>query len=204
MKRLILILLIFAVLQRVSFAQCPPGTYCPPEGKNKYCQPLTDDKDRALNMWKNKSVNDPGTAAEFWDIGQIIGYSNSEDKDIYRVGDYRYVEGYIVDWEEEGPESCNCHMASKAQKTGDLHIFLGTKPNAPKSKCVIVEITPKFKRRYVDYANKVIIGTKVRVWGYRIYDHEHRGNAAMTCMSCRNVWRKTNWEIHPIVWIQRM
>ena len=60
-------------------------------------------------------------------------------------GAYVYTDGILVSFEEEGPESCNCQMAQKKDKDGDVHMSLGLKANAPKKNCIVVEITPASK-----------------------------------------------------------
>ena len=100
--------------------------------------------------------------------------------------------------DEQGPESCNCGRASKREKDGDVHMYLSVKTDDEKKNSMVVEITPAFKKKFPDYEMYLEKNIKLRVYGYLFYDTEHEGNAFTTCQRCRSVWRKTNWEIHPI------
>jgi len=108
------------------------------------------------------------------------------------------IEGFLISFEEEGPESCNCNKATKAKKNGDVHMYLALVKNAPKKNCIVIEITPNFKKKHPDYQNLFQKNARVRVTGYLLYDYLHEANAFTTCTSCNNVWRKTCWEVHPI------
>ena len=160
----------------------------------------TNLKGRALNKAKNSPVKVPAS----WNIQSVplslfINSPKKNDASAYMNGAYAYTEGYITTKpEEKGPESCNCKKATVKKKNGDVHIYLGLDPNAPKSKCIVVEITPAYKKIHPDYINGLVQGQKVRVEGLLLFDFEHKGNAANTCKSCSDVWRKTCWEIHPI------
>lgn len=187
-----------------SIGQCPPDFKCPREGRKRDCSPITSIKDRNLNIAKNKSSAIPDRWADYWAIDELIDLPDEEDKDLYNSGDFMYTEGYIISFIEEGPESCNCYQASKAKKTGDVHIYIGLRPDAPKSECVIVEITPEYKLLNPGYEDQLVKNARVRVFGYLLYDHQHRANATMTCSSCTQIWRKTNWELHPIVYMEEI
>jgi hypothetical protein len=97
-------------------------------------------------------------------------------------------------------ESCNC--GSIADSLQDIHIYIGTTPGAKKEDCIIVEVTPQFKKLNPNFNAKEFVGKKVNIYGYLFYDKEHRGNAKNTCMICTNVWRRTVWEVHPVVKIE--
>ncbi len=74
--------------------------------------------------------------------------------------------------------------------------------NAPKSECVILEITPDFKSSHPYYEQYLHNNIPIAVSGYLLYDIEHRPQATKNYTTCTNTWRKTCWEIHPIVSIR--
>ncbi|MBK5286387.1 MAG: hypothetical protein JJE25_13390 [Bacteroidia bacterium] len=191
MKKLFhfLILLLFSYSV---FAQCKPiGNATKPEEQH-------------LNIEKNKSAEVISAAPKTYLLTSFIKKKLKPDRDKFAEDTYASVTGYIVDFKEEGKESCNCGKASKKKKTGDVHIYLGLVPDAAKKNCMIVEITPSFKKLHPDYATMLSKGSKVKITGYLIYDFLHEGQSLTTCTSCKGAWRKTCWEIHPVVSIERM
>lgn len=157
-----------------------------------------------LNIKKNMSVQNPMAMPSLWDIIAVINASRHDDRNDFVEDLYVYLQGYLVDFQEQGPEPSNCNKASKALKNGNVRIYIGLKPRARKRNCVVVEITPDFKRLYPNYEKQLIKGTKVKVAGYLIYDSEYKENTTNTSTKRRrDLWRKTNWELHPIVSIER-
>ena len=177
-----------------AYAQNP----CPPEGS------ATDPVRRQLNINKNQSAAVPKKKAVAWDIKQVINADMHDDKNDFEVNAYVTLNGYLVSFKEEGPESCNCKEADAGDKTGDVHIYIGLHPDAPKNECVVVEITPDFKRLHPDYEKYLHNNVPITITGYLLYDLEHRPQATNTCNKCTTTWRKTCWEIHPITAIKKM
>jgi hypothetical protein len=155
-----------------------------------------------LNLKKNYSAEPPGRQPEKWDIAAVIHAEKHEDNSDFTEGTYVYLTGYIVKFAEQGPEKCNCGEASKPQKNGDVHIYIGLEPDAALYDCVVVEITPDYKRLHPDYAEHLSKGAQATISGYLFYDEDHRPAAINTCTSCGKPWRKTCWEIHPIISIE--
>jgi len=89
-------------------------------------------------------------------------------------------------------------MARKSKKDGDVHMYLGLKQNALKKNCIVVEITPAFKKKHPDYAALLTKNAMVKITGFLLYDFIHEKDAVTTCASCDGAWRKTCWEIHPV------
>lgn len=157
----------------------------------------------SLNIKKNRSVQNPMAMPSLWDIMPVIKASRHNDKKDFSEDLYVYIQGYIVDFDEQGPEPCNCNKASKDLKNGNVRVYIGLKPRARKHNCVVAEITPDFKRLYPNYEKHLIKGSKVKVAGYLIYDLQYKENTTNTSTKRRrDLWRKTNWEIHPIVNIE--
>ncbi len=166
---------------------------CPPEGKGR------DDAEKALNVKKNRSAAVPHRSAQDISLNTIIVTKPKPDRNKFAEGAYVSVTGFIVDRGEQGAETCNCGLADKSKKTGDVHINLGLVADAAKKNTMIVEITPAFKKLHPEYASLIAKGSKVKVFGYLVYDYLHEGESLSTCTKCGNAWRKTCWEIHPIV-----
>jgi hypothetical protein len=170
-----------------------------------YAQPCpkygtaTNEKEKKLNIAKNQSVNVSSSEdPESFALNKLITTKKRKDENLFRNGAYVVTEGFLMSFEEEGAETCNCGKASKAKKNGDVHMYLALVKNAPKKNCIVIEITPAFKKIHPDYENLFKKNAKVRVTGYLLYDYKHEGNAVTTCTSWSDVWRKTCWEVHPI------
>lgn len=187
----------------------PAFAQCPSEGRSKSPNNPLNDKEKALNRAKNRSAAIPPGSATYWDISEVIHEPKHDDRDEFNQGDYVYVEGYLITYTPEGGESCNCYLADHNKtKYGDIHIYIGLTKNAKKQDCIVVEITPKYKNLYHDYLSflQQAKGTQVRVFGYLLYDYIHERNSANFCTTCTTptVWRKTCWEVHPIVAMEQL
>ena len=191
MKRIKLLLslhiLFFAFFVFTSSAQNP----CPKSGSAKTT------KQKELNVAKNKSVTTSKTPS-FIALDSLVSDTKQDDKDWFTSGDYITTEGFLINAIEEGPESCNCGEADAGDKTGDVHMYLGLTKSAKPKDCLIIEITPAFKKKNPDYEKYLTVKKKIRVTGFLLYDYIHRKDALMTCKKCKKVWRNNSWEIHPI------
>lgn len=175
------------------------GQNCPAEGD------ATQENKKELNRKKNKSVTvSSGKEPEDLELRKLLpSKPRKNDKTLWKEGAYVVMEGYLVDFAEQGPESCNCALANDKEKTGDVHMFLGLAKNSAKKNCIVIEITPKFKDRFPDYEAKYLKKkAKIRVYGYLMYDFPHEKDSFTTCKTCKKIWRKTPWEIHPITEIE--
>ena len=170
---------------------------CPKSGS------ATTQKQKQLNVAKNKSVTvSSSMTPRFMLLDSMISGTKQEDKDWFTVGDYIVTEGFLINAIEEGPESCNCGNADAKLKTGDVHMYLGLTKTAKPKDCVIIEITPAFKKKFSSYENFLTPKKKIRVTGFLLYDFIHRRDAKMTCTNCGKAWRNNCWEIHPITKIE--
>ena len=187
---------LFAILFTVfATAQSP----CPKSGS------ATGQKGMQLNIGKNKSVNVSSSKTPISiSLDSMLSTTKQDDKDWFNVGDYIITEGYLVNAIEEGGESCNCGNANATLKTGDVHMYLGLTKNAKTENCIIIEITPAFKKKHPDYGKYLTLKKKIRVTGYLLYDYIHRKDALMTCKKCSSIWRNNSWEIHPITKIETL
>ena len=166
---------------------------CPKSGSAKTA------KQKQLNIAKNKSVSVSSSKTPvFIPLDSMITTAKQDDVNWFIVGDYIVTEGFLINAIEEGPESCNCSGADANLKNGDVHMYLGLTKNAKPKNCMIIEITPAFKKKHPDYEKWLTPGKKIRVTGYLLYDFIHRKDALMTCTNCGKTWRNNCWEIHPI------
>jgi len=166
---------------------------CPKEGD------ATTPEKKKLNVFKNKGVSTPAGQPQFLPLKNLLPSVKRNDRGLYGDGAYVYTEGILVSFEEEGPESCNCQAAKKSRKDGDVHMYLGLKKDALKKNCIVVEITPAYKKKHPNYAQSLQKNSKVRISGYLLYDFIHESDAMTTCTKCDGAWRKTCWEIHPVI-----
>lgn len=189
-----ILVFIFACTSFVAF--CQP---CP-----KYGDATTPDK-KKLNVFKNAGVTvSASRTPETLPLKNLLPSGKRKDRNLYLDGAYVVTEGYLVSFEEEGGESCNCQKAKKSKKNGDVHMYVGLKKDALKKNCIVVEITPAFKKKHPDYATMLEENSKVRITGFLLYDFIHEKDAINTCSSCSGAWRKTCWEIHPVTEIERL
>ena len=110
-----------------------------------------------------------------------------------------YLEGYVLEIQDGGSESCNCH--SKNYK--DTHIYIvKSKTETNKANALIVEATPRFRDALGSTSDlKKLVGQHVRVYGYLFRDDEHWPNSTID-KGTSLLWRHSVWEIHPIIKIQ--
>jgi hypothetical protein len=190
MRTIWLIILVLIWTQPVTARRCPShGVAASPA-------------ERRLNIAKNRSAKPPrNQKPQILPLNHLINPARREDSNRYTPGAYVQTTGYLVSYEEQGPETCNCNLSSTEKKDGDVHIYLGLTPNAKKKNCIVVEITPSYKKLHPDYESSLSRGARVSVSGYLFYDTPHRNAAANTCKHCAHIWRKTCWEIHPVTGI---
>jgi hypothetical protein len=168
---------------------------CPKSGS------ATSQKAKQLNIAKNKGVTSSKVPV-FLSLDSMITTTKQDDKDWFTIGDYVVTEGFLINAIEEGAESCNCEDADATLKNGDVHMYLGLTKNAKPKNCIIIEITPAFKKKHPDYEKFLVLKKKIRVTGFLLYDYIHRKDALMTCTNCGKIWRNNSWEIHPITKIE--
>jgi hypothetical protein len=123
-------------------------------------------------------------------------------------GDPVWIEGYLLDWKEEGAEVCNC--GEKIFDHVDYHLWLVENPGDPLSKAIVVELSPRMRKvhkgRWIDQAalesDLDFLSSKdipVRIYGWILFDGEHVNQLTG---HTQNVRRATLWEIHPVTKIE--
>ena len=130
----------------------------------------------------------------------------TEGKDTNRWSDNSAaeIEGVVFDVKPGGVESTNCRAEGLADR--DTHIELVPKlDDAGPTRRVIVEVTPRLRvlaaERGLDWSPaglQKLIGHKVRITGWMLFDFEYIDQAENTAPRRRANWRATAWEIHPV------
>lgn len=182
---------------------------CPPGGKTK-TGGSPDSEMEAFNKRKNKSAREPDKNPKPISFSALkSGNGRKNDRNYWLEGAYVELSGaYLIDYKQQGGESCNCYEADNNKSKGDIHINIGTKydiQNENNNYYVIIEITPSYKKLHPDFLEELqeLKGKKIVVRGYLFYDYEHERNSINYCESCsdKGVWRKTCWEVHPVTYI---
>jgi hypothetical protein len=188
-------LLVLAIL----LFPAPGRADCPTDG---------DGGDPALNELKNRADQPARPAA--MEVAQILALKGAGPRQprahwtaaqrqtiAATEGAGVVVSGYLLGAKEEGPEAANCHGEDRDDH--DVHIWLAAAPNDPKSRAVVVEITPRqHDRRWTLAALHRLARqhVQVRVTGWLMFDQEHGPDVGRS--------RGTLWEIHPITGIEEL
>jgi len=202
MKKIILFLLI--IVSSITYSQ----NTCPVTGDTKGTSEAKANH-RKIDSFKNR-----GTAPTKYTALPFATMMNLTVTNSMTWDTAVYIEGYILDIQDGGSESCNCHSSiykdthiyivqnsigdvSKISKK-DLHdLKLKNQENS-----VIVEATPRFRSTLGTTEDlEKLIGKHVRVYGYLFRDDEHKSNSTID-KGKGNHWRHTVWEIHPITKIE--
>jgi hypothetical protein len=139
---------------------------------------------RATSPWErhqNSLKNRTGTPTQFvlLTVDELVAAGPEAFAD-YAAAE---VDGWVVGFKREGPESCNCFDKHRV----DLHLEIATEKGGRRS--MVVEVTP---RRPVANATFTLIGRRVSVRGWLFYDAHH----------VHQPGRATAWEIHPVTSIR--
>ena len=124
-----------------------------------------------------------------------------EDRDRWSPQRAAVVEGYVVRVVEAGVELSNCLSLTRR----DIHLELALALDAPPADRLIAEVTPRMRDRLTtgeDWSTRALtrslVGRRVRVSGWLMFDREHQGEAENTRPGRAANWRRTAWEIHPV------
>jgi hypothetical protein len=159
---------------------------CPPQGDARSTSVQT------LNVLKNRtsipSHIDPSVTLEAM-------LAPGDDRRRWTSSQAGTIIGYVLDVVPGGSETANCH-----QPTGfrDSHIVVGRTPDAPKNQTVVVEVTPRWRTLFPTKRLQALIGKRVALTGWLLFDVEHVSSAENTAPGDRHNWRGTAWEIHPL------
>jgi hypothetical protein len=107
--------------------------------------------------------------------------------------------GYLVAIKPQkgNSESCNCGM--KGEAATDWHIALVEHPGEGEKTSVVVEPTPRIKKKHPNWTKKNLelwlnTDVPVRISGWLLFDPQHANHLKK--------YRSTLWEIHPITKIE--
>lgn len=116
------------------------------------------------------------------------------------------VEGYVVEVKAGGIEAANCY----SYRERDVHIHVAASPGAPRTEWLVVEVTPRVRRRAAelgldwsaDALREKISGRWCRFEGWLLFDREHADESEHTAPGARGNWRASGWELHPVTSIE--
>jgi hypothetical protein len=171
------------------------------------CPPSGDGGDPVLNMFKNRIDEghwQPTTVADLlaltWPSGiERQPHSKWSAADSRVIAEHEdtpvQAEGYLIDVQKQGPETCNCHSVDQV----DYHVWLTDDPSKDRTQAVVVEASPRVRSYHpawtITNIRKIVNNKqKVRISGWLMMDPEHPDQIGKT--------RGTIWEIHPIMQIE--
>jgi hypothetical protein len=183
------------------------GVECPREGK-----PTGSEGTKELNPLKIRftfpkkdDIDENVTLAAMLAPGDDTGRFDSNKA--------ATISGFVVKVKSGGPESCNCGAGKPIDM--DTHIMLGLSNDAPKTQCVIVEVTPRIRllmaKQDIDWStetlkkendSKGIAGKWVTVTGWLMFDAIHADVSENINPGKPNNQRATCCELHPVTKIE--
>lgn len=214
MKKLFLFLF---VIYSFLFVNCyPQDTFngCGPEGT------ATNDEDKFLSRQKNRydtvTTGRMQTVKAFTFPNILV---NSDDRARFDSTKAGQLTGWVYAVKWGSKENCNCQQTGKDNQ--DVHIELvQTQGTFDKTKVVVVEITPRLRRRIFNMlgltssnmsnaALKELLMpdgdtnvVKIKVKGWAMFDYEHKGLARNSNPNGSSINRVSSWELHPVTWIK--
>lgn len=116
--------------------------------------------------------------------------------------------GYVLAVYEGGVETANCRARDEARR--DTHIEIASALGAPKTRRVVVEVTPRWRAKMaacgVDWSTPALrrrlLGHRISVTGWMLFDFEHARESENTDPGNPRDWRASAWEIHPVTEIR--
>jgi hypothetical protein len=198
-----ILIALFCLFNALSFAQCPTQGDSP---KLKL---------QALDTLKNRTK--PALVVTPISMDNVI--KPGDDTKRFNSNQYVSIIAYVYDVKYGGLETCNCHgfgdiehkdtlTRAEQKQVLDIHIeIVENLDDAGPTKRMIVEIN-----RFTIANNKAMSydlihslkGKKVIITGWLFADEEHKQNSYNTSPNGTNLWRCTDWEIHPCLSIQEI
>lgn len=189
------IILLFVVVRK-SFGETIED--CGPHGNAKPGTMMFD-----LNPLKNRFPATLPLLNNKIDLQSLLRGGNDTSR--FNVNDSVSIVGYVAVVKPGGPESCNC--GSRIFR--DVHIALVSDPKYAEndSQHVVVEMTPRVMQARgwtVKNVKKKFLHRWVRISGLMFNDLIHKHNALNTNPqgSPKVIWRRTSWEVHPVLSIE--
>ena len=143
----------------------------------------------AIHRLKNRTST-PGPA-DFDERATLAGLlAPGSDTGRWSQSQAARLEGYVVSVSEGPLEAANCYCAR------DVHIMLAERVDAPPTKQIVLEITPRF--HLSARPGQELVGHRVRFEGWLLFDWQHAGEAENTSPRRVENWRASGWELHPV------
>ncbi len=179
---------------------------CPNEGMTrggKMPAPAT----QALNVLMNRYIA-PTTAEMAPGITLAAMLAAGNDSNRFRSDQGAEIVGVVTDVEFGGTETANCEATSRSYN--DTRIRIALTRDAPENKRVVVEVTPRWREAMtavdVNWGTaalvETLIGRRVRVGGWMLFDTEHAQQSENTNPGNPKNARATAWEIHPVTTLE--
>jgi hypothetical protein len=168
-------------------AQQQDTTKCPPEGKTN------SGTIRYVNWLRNRDIT-PAKVDSTIALDTLLK-GGPDDTARFSPNKYVTITGWVVEAEDEGPESCNCF--SKDSSQWGIQIYLATSLDAWKDSIMVVELTPKYRAIH-HFTSEGLFEEKIRVTGYLMFNYEAKKFSLNACKKCHTTDRKTAWEVAPV------
>jgi len=185
------------------FAQSPSSGGCPPQGdaKKAKIQRLNELRAR-LEEPSDDDYDDTADVSALIDPG--------DDRDRWQSSTAVEITAYVLDVQDGGPTSANCHSMNPADHDTVLYLTPGASVSDNGHRLVAV-ITPRWRRLQAkngfDWSTGAIrakyLLQYVSIRGWLLFDSEAAGTALNTApLAGASVTRATAWEIHPVTGIE--
>jgi hypothetical protein len=180
------------------------GVTCGPSGSG-------DKRDVGTNLRKNRTDIPPTYHPVTWKALATLDYPKPAPKSRENFDEDQLAEitrfegaavsavGYIVAIKPQRSNSESCNCAMKGEDATDWHIALVEHPGDGESSSVVVEPTPRIKKKHPNWTKKNLEpwlneDIPVRISGWLLFDPQHTNHLKK--------YRSTLWEIHPITKIE--
>ena len=208
MKKLLLIpaaiAIAFTLFAFGNHNDCPAeGKPNPKKGKEAKLKP----RERNLNIHINRE-----TAPQPSDFDNGITFQrmyDSKDDSIFDEDKAVTLTGYIYKATEVGMESCNCYTEDKTKYS--TNIYISDKPIDKDTRlgdCIVVNVTPYSRTINKDWTTDNVtfkmIGKKVKVSGWLIYNYLQGNRSIETNPNSAEPERRTIWGICPMTDIKML
>jgi hypothetical protein len=177
--------------------ECPPeGKANPKKGKHAELKP----REKNLNIHINR---DNAPQSSDFDKGVTIkGMYDSKDDSIFNEDKAAAIEGYVLKASNNSMESCNCFTEDKSEYS--FNVYISMTPLTKETRgadCIVAVITPYSRTLHsewtADYFNYKMIGKKVKISGWLIFDFLHGSLSVETNSNGTQPDRRTIWGICP-------
>src|ERR1700739_817387 len=204
MKKVFLSLILVTVAACVYSFTGGKGDECPNEGKpNPKKGKGTVLRPREKNVNKHKNRQSIPTDADYDKTVTIEKMYDSKDDSLWNEDKAASITGYMFRAVNNGMESCNCYTEDKTKYR--INIYLSPTPpekNTRLADCIVVVVMPYSmtlnKDWTTDYINEKLVGKRITVSGWLIYDFLHSVGSIMTNTNGSQPERRTIWGICPM------